>query len=73
MEFKTIWPCGLTLHGLFFYSEFRPTNILFLGLVDKPVFMGGVTPPERPLKSCQINRLMLAKTPHITDIFTLFT
>ncbi len=24
------------------------------------------------LKSCQINRLMLAKTPHITDIFTLF-
>ncbi len=28
--------------------------------------------PNGLLKSCQINRLMLAKTPHITDIFTLF-
>ena len=28
--------------------------------------------PNGLWKSCQINRLMLAKTPHITDIFTLF-
>ena len=54
-------------------AEAMPAHIM-RALVREKVesYLEAVLKTRTALKSCQINRLMLAKTPHITDIFTLF-